>query len=144
MGLQHSGSNLLTVYTDYFNLEISDCARKNDTCNYGPGESRIKTKGLNSLISIRGQNPIECGKECCIPVSPMFFEQKDYTIVLRPKTEKDFTIDCENEPITSKFNKIMDTNILYGIVNHGSSIGYTRYSINVDSSRRFRWPFVHL
>ena len=141
-----SGSNkILEVHTESVSIVIK--SKKSqvfiDTDAIMSQDSTVDITAVNlrrvKVESCDIDADYDSSSQSCIQlvVSPLFFEQTDYEIVIQSKDGKAVTFWHENPRIREKIDLVTDENLglISGIVNFGNNVGYSDFEVMHDGHK---------
>ena len=141
-----SGSNkILEVHTESVSIVIKSKKTQVfiDTDAIMSQDSTVDITAVNlrrvKVESCDMDADYDSSSQSCIQlaVSPLFFEQTDYEIVIQSKDGKAVTFWHENPRIREKVDLVTDENLglISGIVNFGNNVGYSDFEVMYDGHK---------
>ena len=145
MALLPTGSDkLLEIRTDKVNIVIkskkkitvlpSNEARSSSLAINGYNIERIKveSQGIEELYQDAKGYSVQQ-----LSVSPLFFEQTDYELIIKSRNHESVSFWNENYLLREKVSPVTDddNSLISGIINFGNEVGYSDFEINVDGRK---------
>lgn len=145
MALLPIGSDkLLEIRTDKVNVVIkskkkitvlpSNEARSSSLAINGYNIERVKieNQGIEELYQDTKGYSVQQ-----LSVSPLFFEQTDYELIIKSRNNETVSFWNENYLLREKVGPVTDddNSLISGIINFGNEVGYSDFEINVDGRK---------
>lgn len=142
MALLPTGSDkLLEIRTDKVNVVIKS---KKKITVLSSNEARYSSLAINGYnierVKIESQEIEELYQDTKeysvqkLSVSPLFFEQTDYELIIKSRNHESVSFWNENYLLREKVGPVTDddNSLISGIINFGNEVGYSDFEINVD------------
>lgn len=145
MALLPTGSDkLLEIRTNKVNVVIkskkkitvlpSNEARSSSLAINGYNIERVKieNQGIEELYQDTKGYSVQQ-----LSVSPLFFEQTDYELIIKSRNNESVSFWNENYLLREKVGPVTDddNSLVSGIINFGNEVGYSDFEINVDGRK---------
>lgn len=145
MALLPTGSDkLLEIRTNKVNVVIkskkkitvlpSNEARSSSLAINGYNIERVKieNQGIEELYQDTKGYSVQQ-----LSVSPLFFEQTDYELIIKSRNNESVSFWNENYLLREKVGPVTDddNSLISGIINFGNEVGYSDFEINVDGRK---------
>ena len=145
MALLPTGSDkLLEIRTDKVNVVIkskkkitvlpSNEARSSSLAINGYNIERVKieNQGIEELYQDTKGYSVQQ-----LSVSPLFFEQTDYELIIKSRNHESVSFWNENYLLREKVGPVTDddNSLISGIINFGNEVGYSDFEISVDGRK---------
>ena len=145
MALLPTGSDkLLEIRTDKVNVVIKNKKKITVLPSNEARSSSLAINGYNiERVKIENQGIEELYQDTegysvqQLSVSPLFFEQTDYELIIKSRNHESVSFWNENYLLREKVGPVTDddNSLISGIINFGNEVGYSDFEISVDGRK---------
>ena len=145
MAILPTGSDkLLEIRTDKVNVVIKSKKKITVLPSNEARSSSLEINGYNiERVKIENQGIEELYQDTKgysvqqLSVSPLFFEQTDYELIIKSRNHESVSFWNENYLLREKVGPVTDddNSLISGIINFGNEVGYSDFEISVDGRK---------